>query len=144
MRWPLIVVSCLVVGCRTDSGPVLEKVVPASGVVTYQGKPLEGYVITLLPEDGRRPAVGTSDAQGKFTLGTNDVADGAPPGKHKVTVTWVGPKASSEATEQPIDNPALLPKPPVALPEKYASPEATDVTVEVPARGTSELKIDLN
>ena len=144
MRWSFFVLAFMVIGCRTDSGPVLEEVVPASGVLTYQGKPLEGYVITLLPEDDRRPAVGTSAAQGKFTLGTNDVADGAPPGKHKVTVTWVGPKSSSEATEQPIDNPALLPKPPVVLPEKYASPEATDVTVEVPPGGTSDLKIELD
>lgn len=56
--------------------PTLEKVVPVSGTVTYQGKPVESFQVSFIPTDGRRAAVGITDASGKFTLGTNDVADG--------------------------------------------------------------------
>lgn len=131
-------------GCGSkETGPTLEKVVPVSGTLTYQGKPLENYQVSFIPTDGRRPAVGNTDATGKFTLGTNDLADGAPPGKHKVAVTFAPPVTDDSATGSPIEDPALLPKPKVAIPSKYGNPETSGLEQEVPNGGLTDLKLDL-
>src|SRR5215510_8628347 len=94
--WKAAALLCAV--CLTGCGGYsqranIERVAPVSGVLTFQGKPLEFYQVTFSPEDGRRPATGTTDAEGKFTLGTNKPNDGAPPGLNKVAVVWVGPPA---------------------------------------------------
>ncbi|MGE3777044.1 MAG: hypothetical protein AB7F89_07675 [Pirellulaceae bacterium] len=133
-------------GCQTDPGPVAEQeaVVPVAGTLTYQGEPLESFQVTFKPADGRRVATGTTDAMGKFTLGTNAPGDGAPPGQHKIAVNWLDP-ASATATGQEaiIDNPALLPKPSVKIPKKYHNPETSGLTLDVPADGLSDVKLNL-
>jgi hypothetical protein len=132
-------------GCG-DSLPVadIEKVAPVSGTLTYQGKPLPGYRVTFLPIDGKRAATGVSDAQGKFTMGTNDAGDGAPPGQHKVAFVWVPPSSAGEAGQEVIiDDPSKLPKPAIKIPEKYGDTETSGTTVEVPPRGLTDLKFDL-
>jgi hypothetical protein len=133
-------------GCESKSGPqaIVEAVVPVSGTLTYKGQPLESYQVSFVPTDGRRAAVGTTDATGRFKMGTNAMGDGAPPGTHKVTVVWVPPTpADGAGLDAPIDDPALLPKPKVAIPEKYANADTSGLTQEVPAGGLNDLKIDL-
>lgn len=121
----------------------LEKVAAVSGTVTYQGKPLEGYRVVFMPTDGRRPATGITDAQGKFILGTNAANDGAPPGTHKVAFTWAPPQTGEPGQEAVVDTPDKLPKPKVKIPNKYNDPEKSGITHEVPARGASDIKFDL-
>jgi hypothetical protein len=133
-------------GCQGNPGPepVIEKVAPVSGTLTYRGQPLEHYQVTFLPADARRAAVGVTDATGKFTLGTNKENDGAPPGPNKVAVAFVGPPMpDTSVTDMPVDNPALLPKPKIKIPEKYNNPETSGLTQEVPEDGVTDLKIDL-
>ena len=134
------------VGCGSRPGPQaeIERVVPVSGTLTYAGKPLEHYQVTFLPVDGRRAAVGVTDAEGKFTMGTNDAGDGAPPGTHKVAIVFAGPPSTdAPGQEQIIDNPALLPKPKVKIPAKYGNPETSGLVQEVPEDGLTGLQIDL-
>lgn len=142
-----VTVLCLVTGltgCGSNEvKPTLEKVVPVSGTLTYLGKPLEHHQVSFVPTDGRRAAVGITDAEGKFTLGTNDLADGAPPGKHKVSVTFAPPSPDDSATGSPIDDPELLPKPKVAIPAKYGNPETSEIVQEVPSGGLTDVKLDL-
>ncbi len=144
-RLAFVCVLSLALGCSSRSGPVaeIEEVVPVSGTLTFQGKPLEGYQVTFLPTDGRRPATGVSDAAGKFTMGTNEAGDGAPPGSHKVAIVWVGPANADTGNEEPIDNPANLPKPTVEIPKKYQNADTSGITQEVPDDGLTDLKIDL-
>jgi hypothetical protein len=127
-------------GC--DSADI-EKTVPVSGEVTYQGRPLEGYQVTFMPEGGRRPAVGVTDAAGKFILGTNDVGDGAPPGKSKVAFVWIPPRSGEPGQETINDNPDKLPKPKVKIPAKYSDPEKSGIVQDVPSRGIKDLKYEL-
>jgi hypothetical protein len=87
-------------------------------------------------------ASGVTDAEGKFTLGTNAAGDGAPPGMCKVAVVFE-PPTNDTADGLPIDNPNLLPKPKVAIPAKYSSAATSGLTQEVPADGLTDLKIDL-
>lgn len=132
-------------GCTQQVGPVGEvvEVVDASGTVTFQGKPLEGFTVTFMPVSGERPATGISDASGHFKLGTNDAGDGAVAGSNKVAVTWAGPAGFDDLTASPIDNPAEMPKPPVEIPANYSNPETSGIVIEVPASGADDLKIEL-
>jgi hypothetical protein len=77
-----------VAGCGGSGRPAL---VPATGTVTLNGDPLEGAIIAFQPiAEGQteflRPSRATSDAQGKFTLGTYDPEDGIPVGRYKVAI----------------------------------------------------------
>src|SRR5262245_37267853 len=121
----------------------IEKVVPVSGVVTYQGKPLEGYRVVFMPSDGRRPATGLTDASGKFVLGTNTANDGAPPGMNKVSFAWEPARTGQPGQETINDTPDKMPKPKIKISEKYNDPERSGVTYDVPARGASDIKFDL-
>jgi len=138
-------ICCSIAGCSGYSQTAhIEKVVPASGTLTYQGKPLDSFQVTFIPADGRRPATGITDASGKFTLGTNNLGDGAAPGTHKVAIVWSPPRPAGEMGQETInDNPAAMPKPKVSIPSKYNDPEKSGIVQEVPARGSSDLKIDL-
>ena len=130
----------LIAGCgeRSEVAEIV-KTVNAQGVLTYQGKPLENYQIIFQPPGNLRPAAGRSDAEGKFRLGTNKIGDGAVPGTHRVTVVYVGP----EVNLAPGDEFKEIPPPKVVIPEKYASPESSDINLVVPAGGTADLKIEL-
>ena len=136
-----------VLGCGSgDPGPVatVEPSVAASGVVTFKGKPLPDYQVVVMPEDGRRPAMGTTDAEGKFKLGTNEPGDGAPPGKSKVAIVWAGPETTVDAVEQSaIDDPSKMPKPGIVIPTKYSNPETSGLTIDISGDGASDLKFDL-
>jgi hypothetical protein len=131
--------ACL--GCGENSD--IEKVVPVSGTVTYQGRPLEGYQVTFMPVDGRRPATGITDAEGRFSLGTNALGDGAPPGQSKVAFVWVPPRTGEPGQEAIVDSPEKMPKPKIRIPDKYTDPERSGMVQEVPARGISDLKFEL-
>lgn len=130
-------------GCGSSEAPI-EKSVPVSGLLTFQGQPLSGYRVTLVPEDGRRAASGVTDEKGHFVLSTNTVGDGAPPGRSKVSVAWEGPpQEDAGGLDQPVEDPRLIPKPPVPLPPKYANPDESGVAVEIPPDGIEDLKIEL-
>lgn len=132
-------------GCSQQVGPVGEvvDVVNASGTVTYQGAPLEGFTVTFMPASGERPATGITDAAGHFKLGTNDAGDGAVAGSNKVAVTWAGPAVFDDLAASPIDEPEEMPKPSVEIPANYANPETSGIVIEIPASGADDLKIEL-
>lgn len=146
MRDYQILLLCLLgfsIGCG-GSGVPLDKSVPVSGVVTYQGQPLPNYRVTFIPADGRQSGSGVSDADGKFVLSTHEAGDGVPPGLCKVIVAWEGPAAADGGgAETPVENPRDLPKPPVNLPPKYADSEQSGITQEVPEDGLTDVKINL-
>ena len=117
-------------GC--DSDPTAVSAVPASGTVTYKGKPLEKGTIQFVPEVGR-PASGQI-VDGKFTLSTYGTDDGAIPGKHKVGVIH----ATEEKTKDGDTRLKHL------IPESFSNPESSGLSVEIPKKGTSQIEIVLN
>lgn len=124
-------------GCSDGSNP--ERTVPASGILTHNGQPLSYYAITLQPFEAHRGAVGETDEQGHFVLGTSSTGDGAPPGKHRVGIAHLGPPSSRPDGQTNF----TAPQPKVKLAAKYASPETSGLTVEVPSSGSSDLKIEV-
>ena len=75
----------LLVGCNSGS---VSGTVPASGKVTYKGAPVEGAIVTFVPQGNGRTATATTRAGGVFSLTTVD-SSGALPGKYRVTVDKV-------------------------------------------------------
>jgi hypothetical protein len=74
-----IIVLTYVSGCK----PRLPyEIVPFSGTVTYQGKPVPNTEIIFAPEVGR-PSNGRTDANGRFTMIYTVQYDGVQKGKGK-------------------------------------------------------------
>lgn len=137
------IVLALMIGCGGDYSQQAEAVatVAASGTLTFKGKPLSGFQVAFHPADGKRPALGITDEAGKFVLGTNTRDDGVVAGISKVSVVWQSPE--DDGMGNVIDDPSKLPKAPVQIPAKYASPETSGIQVEVPDGGSSELTVAL-
>ncbi len=133
----LLAVGLVSHGC--SGGTNTERTVAAGGVLTHKGQPLSYYALTLQPAEGQRGAAGETDEQGHFLLGTNSAGDGAPPGKHRVGIAYLGPPASRPDGQNNFKSP----QPKVKLAAKYATPETSGLTLEVPPSGSSDLKIDV-
>jgi hypothetical protein len=71
------------------------KLVPVSGVVTLDGKPVEGATVTFVSEDGKSTYSGSTDASGNFSLQSGEKV-GALPGDYKITVVKSPIKPSAE------------------------------------------------
>jgi hypothetical protein len=150
-----VFVACLVaplaVGCGEAS-----KLLPASGTITYQGKPVEGALVTFLGE-GNKLGSGTTDAAGKYTISTLGKS-GATPGKNQVAVTKQSgaagvPKAASGPVTPP--SPEEMQKMTAEmkksmsgtkvehlLPEKYADPAQSGFTADVqPGKSTFDFTL---
>jgi len=130
----------LLLGCNSAS---ISGTVPVSGKVTYKGTPMEGAIVTFVPEGTGRTATATTGAGGVFSLTTVDAA-GALPGKYKVTVDKVEYGAGGTPTmeEAARPNPAEG-KSKRLLPAKYAAAASTPLTIEVPSGGKKDLDLPL-
>jgi alpha-mannosidase len=96
--------------------------------------------VRFLPEDGR-PAAGVTGVDGTFTLGTNNLDDGAPVGSHRVSFVYKGPPMPDDWG---VTDFTPIPPPSVKLPAKYADPETSGVTVQVPKGGDKGIVIALD
>lgn len=114
----------------TGCGPRtrLEGLAPVEGIVTFRGKPVEGASVVFVPATaGKRAAVGTTDATGRFRLTTKDPGDGALPGPYAIAVSKTeasGGLSAAEAEQwsRNRENFGKYPPPPKItehLPEKY-------------------------
>ncbi|HTN75584.1 MAG TPA: hypothetical protein VL096_10065 [Pirellulaceae bacterium] len=100
----LVLLSAVGCGSAGEHG-----VASAGGTVTMGGNPVPDLVVTFTPQvaagsaNPGKSATGRTDAQGKFTLSTYAIGDGAIVGKHQVAVNLDGPN----------------PTPPGKVPENY-------------------------
>lgn len=105
-------------GC--DTTPPL---VPASGTINLDGKPLDGAVVRFVPVDGEGAwiAEGTTDSQGRVQLRYGGTKDGAPVGHYKVILS----------TERPDLEGAE------SLPLEFTAPETTPLLVTIEEGGST-------
>lgn len=83
---PAILLLAATVGCG-DQHP---GIVPVSGRVTIDGKPLTVGQIKVMPK-GHRPSLGAIDETGRFTLSCFEIGDGVLTGTHLATVAAIEP-----------------------------------------------------
>jgi hypothetical protein len=82
-RHGLVLLALAAVGCGGKYTPVA-----VEGTVTLDGQPVEGAMVSFLPENGTgRAATGMTDPDGTFQLTTFQEGDGALPGTYRVIVT---------------------------------------------------------
>lgn len=108
----------LILGC--GGGVARDRTVPVKGVVLFRGQPLADASVTFSPEKGR-PATGTTNASGEFTLTTYENNDGAIPGQHMILVTKYEPA--------PAGDPYAKLK--SIIPERYSELRTTPLTKTV-------------
>jgi hypothetical protein len=128
----------LIVGCGPDLSH-LPRTVKAEGIVTLDGVPVEGALLTFIADQGEHHASATSDKNGRFVLNAFPQKSGAVPGSYKVGVSKTvinGGKEDESGGETTINLS-------YGLPSKYASFTTSGLTSTIPDSGTSELKIDL-
>lgn len=158
--WLVLAVLATLTGCGFQSDTL-----PVSGVVTYQGKPVEGAQVALAPsgteiaagavldrdsEPVAKPARGMTDAEGKFTVKTyfnpKVNAPGARPGEYTVTVTkFLPPEGMTlfewdQAQQQPNPN-----TPPLrwVVPEKFSKARESGLSATVKKGEKNHFKLDL-
>lgn len=139
----LVGVSLGALGASAGCGSGRPKTVPVTGVVTLDNNPVEEATVRLSPEGGGRPAIGTTDKEGKFTLKTFEAGDGALPGKHLVSVTKVetsGAQADRDGLSGPPGPGGIKQK--WIIPKKYSDAKAWGHAVEVKS-GMEPLKLEL-
>lgn len=124
----LLLVVLTAAGCGGKSED-LPETVAVSGVVTYQGKPVPEATIMLYPVQGRKPASGRTDEEGRFSLTTFSQDDGALPGEHQVTVN------AFQSTDEGVSMKS-------SIPTKYSTPGSSPLKVTV-SEEQPELKLEL-
>jgi hypothetical protein len=126
--------------------------VPVSGAVTYQGEPVAGAQVSFMAPEAARAAFGKTDAQRRFRLSTYGTNDGAVIGTHTLTVSK--PEETVTGAGMSPDDPdggyaaamaqaAQQPTVKGALPEKYGSPNTSDLRAEVTRDGPNEFTFAL-
>jgi hypothetical protein len=128
----VVVIGGLATGCdSTPEGRL--RVYDAYGKVMVDGKPAEGAKVVLygatpdLQGPGTVAPYGVVDANGQFELTSYDLNDGAPAGSYQVSIFWPEPipAGADEEMYQPKD----------LLKDRYANPEKSGITAEVPEGG---------
>ena len=152
-RWRLSLccLCCLALlpGC-SDGRP---DTIPVSGQVKLDGEPHPGARITFWAPGASRPAAGTTDDQGNYTLTMFDADDGAMPGKNTVCVI-VGTLEDLPVVED-LEGEAYAkaqkegeqPPPPTQggtkLSTDYADPLKSPVTKVVTPEGPNTINIEI-
>ncbi|MDR2440371.1 MAG: hypothetical protein LBE12_13505 [Planctomycetaceae bacterium] len=123
-------------GCSTKL-----PVVPVSGIVTLDGKPLEGFQVFFQPihEETSKTMLtssGLTNVQGKFLLKTveENPRNGTSVGKYRVIIGWVDPDSMLLGDSEPQR------QPPVKIPENV---QTEGIIFIVPPNGTQTANFHL-
>jgi len=130
----LLALAVIVLGCGKD--PNLPPLVPVTGTVTLDGKPLDSATVTFIPVGKTRGngAMGYTDEEGKYQLATHRGDRGAPVGEYRVVLNKMvmpdGTPYSAESGLAPMDSPARE-----ILPPRFSDQMQTKLKATVPEGG---------
>ncbi len=126
---------CILNGC--NSGPALPKTVPAEGLVTLDGTPVNGATVLFIGETGEFNAHGQTDENGNFKVNSFDQKTGAVPGKYKVEISKTIVEQGSEKEGETSVNLQY------GLPKQYASFMTSGLTADLGEQGDTNMKFEL-
>lgn len=142
--WPLslVVASVCLIGCGGEKQANREAVFPVAGKITYKGQPVAGADVTFFCKEKNISSFARTDDQGKFRVTTFVSFDGAPAGKHLITI--LKPDVAKSATKEveltdPAYDPfkvieaANAPPPKNMIPLKYSDIKTTDLFTTITA-----------
>jgi len=128
MRLALVAAATVVSGC----GP---RLVPVSGIVTLDGKPLAGAYVMFVSESEAGPLTGRTDPEGRYSLVTAQNQRGAFEGDYKVCIALyeAGGGKSDPLGAPDVPGEVVLGGKPhrAVVPLKYTRPESSDLTAKV-------------
>lgn len=137
----VLCLGLLSLGC--GSAKQMLDVVPASGKVTVDGKPVEGISVSLVPQDGvvGRGGYGVTDASGAFDVTSVEGQDGVAEGKYKVLFQKLAQPDGSPIPEgaNAADVGATN-----ILPQSYNDPDVCTMFAIIKSDGNSEMEFDLD
>jgi hypothetical protein len=125
-------------GCGSSDFQIAD----VSGVVTLDGEPLSNAMVQFQPQRSGDNLVvgptsfGTTDSAGNFVLKTRKHGDGAVVGPHRVSLSTFDQRLVDPQNSDRVEVVAKE-----RVPARYRAP--TELVFEVPSRGTSEAKFDL-
>jgi len=128
------------------------KLVQTEGLVTLDGVPVAGVMVTFHPEGEQgQVATGLTGSDGVFQLQTYAATDGVLPGNYKVTVSKTEAVAPPPASNDPARQKewmmkAMFNRPTkkareALLPREYADAGKTPLRVRVPNEGPVKLEL---
>lgn len=140
-------------GCfQGDDG--LPKTVPAKGKVLVDGTPIEGAVVVLMQDSGSNFARGITDKSGFFSLDTYETKKGAVPGSYQATVSKTVTVENATKLSQSMMEEAKAAMGGDAskinvswvndLPNKYANPGTSGLSVSIPDTGKTDITFELS
>lgn len=142
-----VVLGMLLVGCG-PSGK-LRGLVPVSGVVFFEDKPVSGASVLFAPKDGAenlRAASAVTDAEGKFIMRTLRPNDGVLPGDYTVIIRKTEHAGKYQEETLPsgevrgrYTDPRVVDK----LPKKYSDARYSDLSITVPPEGNQNAEFRL-
>ncbi len=126
----LLGTAIVVSGCSGDNLP---KTVPAEGVVTLDGQPVENAIVVFMADQGNHNASGNTNKDGRFSMKAFDSKSGAVPGSYKVQIskTLMEEKGGGELNFK------------FGLPQKYSSFTTSGLTQTVGDQGSKDIKFEL-
>jgi hypothetical protein len=135
-----------IIGCNRSPIPGL---VPASGTILLDGQPIDGVSIVFTPQTGTtsdRIASTVSLENGTFILNTLGHS-GALPGKYNVVLlkeTLIS-KVSPEEEEKMLRDGEIPPEPEHVyhIPKHYQSAATSGIVIEIPEKGNTNIRIEL-
>jgi len=135
-RLPIVLLSVWFAGC--GQGPDEPPLVPVSGTVTLDDKPLSGALVTFIPTGNTKgtDVSGRTDRDGRYKLVTPKGRAGAAAGTYRVTISRLLRPDGSEYLPDPAVPPVEAPAR-ESLPPHYSDPERTRLTATVPEAGAT-------
>lgn len=142
LRYCSLLFVFAVVSCGPSTGH-LPKTVPASGVVTLDGNPVEGAQVVIVPAaEGPTGATAVTDASGRFSLRAYPEKDGAIPGEYKVQVSkTVEVRLTGKAGSLDGGDPVRFD---YGVPAKYTDTKLSGLTVTIPDSGNKNINLTLS
>lgn len=143
--WLVLCLAAGLAGCGGE--PEVPGLVPVTGKVTLDGKPLDRAQVTFVPTgtDGRT-AIASTDATGAFAMTTNNTK-GAMPGSYRVAVSYIVGRDGQPITqfEEGMDITQLLAagEAKEGLPPRYSDPQQTELKFDVAEGGENVCNLDL-
>ncbi|MDR0870204.1 MAG: carboxypeptidase-like regulatory domain-containing protein [Planctomycetaceae bacterium] len=140
----IIFVLSFVAGCGREQKPAdLPKLYPCRVTIQMKGTPLDGALVSLLPENGKWSAAGMTDAQGIVKLSTQTYS-GVAEGTYKVTVSK-NPVLKSSGTDSEVQrgaNGEVITPPPLVA-ETFSDASKTTLKCEVkPGENSFEFSVE--
>ncbi len=129
-------------GCNSAGGN-LPKTVPATGVVTLDGKPVDGAQVVLVPAGQEATgATAVTDSSGRFALRAYPEKDGAIPGEYKVQVSKTIQVKVEGAAKGSVDggDPVRFE---YGVPAKYTGFKSSGLSVTIPDTGIRDINLAL-